>query len=75
MQAKGLIGGWSVEPQEHESLGQGTQGKAFVVFVGWPSVQAHMEFRDTEEFANMIGLLRGGAVGMKMAHVGFREVQ
>lgn len=71
--AKGLTGGWSIEPHQHENLGEGVDGKLFAAFIGWPDIEAHMEFRKTEEFKEIIGLLRGGTKGLKMWHVEFQR--
>ena len=71
--AKGLIGGWSVEPHQHEKLGEGVDGKLFAGFIGWSNVEAHMEFRKTEDFARIIPLLRDGIKGMNVWHVAFQQ--
>jgi hypothetical protein len=70
---KGITGGWSVESHQHESLGEGVDGKLFTIFIGWPNVEAHMEFRKTEDFAKTTGLLREGIKGMKVWHVAFQQ--
>jgi hypothetical protein len=72
-QARGLVGGWSIERQQHGSLGEGIDGKMFAAFVGWPSVEAHLQFRKTEKFGNIIPLLRGGPKGLKVWHVAFTQ--
>ncbi|KAI4664885.1 uncharacterized protein J4E79_003184 [Alternaria viburni] len=72
-ETKGVIGGWSVEPHQHESLGVGVDGKLFAAFFGWPSVEAHMEFRKTEEFGKLIPYLRSGPKGLKVWHVAFQQ--
>ena len=71
--AKGVFGGWSVEPHQHENLGEGVNGKLFAGFIGWPDVEAHMAFRKTEDFARVIPLLREGHKGMKVWHVAFQQ--
>ena len=73
VEATGILGGWSVEPQQHESLGEGVEGKMFAAFIGWPTIEAHMAFRKTEEFGSVIGLLRGGTKGIKVWHVKFTQ--
>jgi hypothetical protein len=73
VEAKGLIGGWSVELHQHENLGEGVDGKLFAAFIGWPTVEAHMEFRKTEGFTKIIPLLRGGVKGMKVWHVALQQ--
>lgn len=70
---KGIVGGWGVEPHEHEKLGakEGEKGPAkfFGAFIGWPSVESHMEFREKEEFPQIIKFLREGPVGIAVHHV------
>lgn len=73
IQTTGMIGGWGVEPATHEGLGEGVEGKMFASFIGWPTVEAHMEFRTTEAFGKIIGLLRGGAKGIRVWHVAFKR--
>lgn len=71
--ATGLAGGWSVEPHQHESLGEGVDGKMFGAFIGWPSIDAHMKFRETNDFKEIIGLLRGGTKGLKVWHINLHQ--
>ncbi|EUC32585.1 hypothetical protein COCCADRAFT_37528 [Bipolaris zeicola 26-R-13] len=71
--ADGVIGGWSVERQSHEALGEGVEGKLFMIFIGWPDVEAHMVFRDSADFARVIPHLRDGPVGRNMWHVALKE--
>ncbi|KAH7558333.1 hypothetical protein J3E72DRAFT_436322 [Bipolaris maydis] len=71
--ADGVIGGWSIERQSHEALGEGVEGKLFMIFIGWPNVEAHMAFRETEDFARVIPHLRDGPVGKSMWHVALKE--
>jgi hypothetical protein len=69
----GLIGAWSIEPHEHEKLGEGVQGKLFAAFIGWPSVEAHMKFRETEDFVKVVSHLRAGPKGASVHHVAFTK--
>jgi heme-degrading monooxygenase HmoA len=71
--AKGLAGGWSLENQGHEALGEGVQGKLFVMFMGWESLADHMKFRESEEFGKVIPHLREGTVARNVRHVEFKE--
>lgn len=73
----GLSGGWAVETQRVEGRGRGEaeEKKAFGVFIGWPSVERHMEFRKREEFGGVVGYLREGAEKVKMHHVAFRRFE
>ena len=67
---KAYDGGWVLEEVEHKSLGEGKKGRAFVGFLGWDSVQEHMDFRETETFKEHIPLIRTmGHVGIEMFHV------
>jgi len=65
--------GWVIEDVEHESIGKGKKGKAFVAVIGWESVEAHMNFRETQDFKDKIHLLREGPVGMEVHHTVFNE--
>ncbi|KAF2260961.1 hypothetical protein CC78DRAFT_380220 [Lojkania enalia] len=67
----GITGGWSIEPHEHDSVGK--DAKLFAAFIGWPSVQAHMAYRETEEFPSVAKYLRDGPKGVKVCHVEFRK--
>lgn len=66
---KGMVGGFSIEPQTH----QGVQGRMFAAFIGWPSVEAHLQFRNTEEFGKMIGMLKEGSTGVEVSHTAFKK--
>ncbi|KAK3067256.1 hypothetical protein LTR53_015975 [Teratosphaeriaceae sp. CCFEE 6253] len=58
----------------HETLEkEGVKGKAAVLAVGWQSKEAHMAFRDTQEFKDNIHLLRGTSKKITMWHVQFME--
>ena len=70
---KGKSGGWVEEDVESEKLGDGKKGKAFVGLFGWESVEAHMKFRETQEFKDNIHLLRDGTAGMEVHHTSFIE--
>lgn len=56
--------GWVVEELEYE----GEKCKAFAVFIGWDSVDAHMRFRETEHFKKSIVPLREGLKGVTACH-------
>lgn len=43
--------------------------KAGVLFVGWESKEAHMRFRETEDFKNSIPLVRGNNRDREVWHV------
>jgi len=65
---KGAASGWAVELIKHESLVNEIheKGMAFLVALGWESVDAHMAFRETKEFKRYIEPLRDIAQGMEM---------
>ncbi|KAH9991317.1 hypothetical protein F4779DRAFT_609684 [Xylariaceae sp. FL0662B] len=59
--------GWAVEELEFK----GEMCRVLAVAIGWESVDAHMKFRETEDFAKLIPILRGleGLKGMQVCHV------
>ncbi|KAG9191776.1 hypothetical protein G6011_10510 [Alternaria panax] len=71
--AKGVTGGWSVETHQHKNLGEGADGKLFAGFIGWSSLETHVEFRKTEDFMTITSLLRDGVKGMNIWHVAFQQ--
>ncbi|RMZ70146.1 nuclear pore complex subunit [Pyrenophora seminiperda CCB06] len=75
LQATGAAGGWVVETLPHESLSEGTEGTVFNVFIGWPSVKVHEEFRASDHFGEVVPLLREGPKGAKMWHVAFEKFE
>ena len=70
---KAAAGGWLVEDVEHEKIGSGKKGKAFVGFIGWESVEAHKKFRETKAFNDNIHLIREGPVASEVHHTVFVE--
>lgn len=69
----GLIGGWGIEmhrPAEDEG-----DKKFFGAFVGWPSVESHMEFRKKEGFPGIVGHLKEGTEKVKVHHVAFKRFE
>ncbi|KAH6690233.1 hypothetical protein BKA61DRAFT_684526 [Leptodontidium sp. MPI-SDFR-AT-0119] len=66
-------GAWgdSVETDVGKHVDGSVKGKVTVLLIGWESKEAHMEFRETETFAENIGLLREGMGGVEMFHVSF----
>lgn len=58
----------------YEELGyEGGKGKALVLLVGWPTVEKHQAFRETQAFKDHIPLLRNGVKKSKMTHVMFAQ--
>ncbi|KAL0933935.1 uncharacterized protein CTRU02_210734 [Colletotrichum truncatum] len=74
---KGIAYGWSVENDVPVTGEPGKTGNLLVAFIGWPSVEAHMKFRETEAFKENIGLLRGMKDITKLAvfHVACRSLE
>lgn len=54
---------------------KGEQSRALMLILGWDSVESHMAYRDTKDFARTIPLLRTlpGLKGMQMWHVSNSE--
>lgn len=70
--------GWGVENDFPVRGGEeGHRGNALVALIGWPSIDAHTKFRDTEAFKENVGLLRGleGMVKLTMCHVKCRGLE
>lgn len=55
---KGVSYGWSVESDVPVIGEDGKTGSLLTAFLGWPSVEAHMKFRETTQFKDNIPLLR-----------------
>ncbi|KAH6637507.1 hypothetical protein C7974DRAFT_410984 [Boeremia exigua] len=67
----GMIGGWGVEAQKADD--EGEEMRFFGVFIGWESVQAHMDFRASKEFPGVAKYLREGVGKAKMHHVALKR--
>lgn len=65
----GVASGWSIEDVEHEGFGTGKKGKAVLLAIGWESIDAHMAFRETDTFRNVIGFAREEPKGAELHHV------
>lgn len=64
--------GWGLEHDFPVRGGEeGQKGSVLVALIGWPSIDAHMKFRDTEAFKGAVDLLRGmeGMTKLTMCHV------
>ncbi|KAK8023813.1 hypothetical protein PG993_011879 [Apiospora rasikravindrae] len=59
--------GWAVEEREFKE----DKGRVLVVMIGWKSVEAHMQYRDTDAFRESIGMIRGleAMKGISVYHV------
>lgn len=66
-----LASAYGVTYEELEK--DGAKGKAVILTIGWQSIDHHMKYRETESFKNNVGLLRGEAKGISMAHVAFMQ--
>ncbi|KAL8637607.1 MAG: hypothetical protein Q9228_005137 [Teloschistes exilis] len=69
----GWAGGWVIEELEHEAV----QGKAKVWHscIGWQSVDAHMAFRETQDFKDNVHLMRPESKkAITMHHVPFQAI-
>ncbi|KAH9880176.1 hypothetical protein J1614_002202, partial [Plenodomus biglobosus] len=75
VEARGLLGGWSVEGARHEAFGEGEEGKLFCTFMGWPELEAHSRFRKVEGFEKVVGVLSGGLEAVDLVHVKLRKVR
>ncbi|KAJ4393401.1 hypothetical protein N0V93_002611 [Gnomoniopsis smithogilvyi] len=69
--------GWAVE---HDFAVPGEEGKtatALSLLIGWPSIDAHMRFRETDAFKESIGLIRGmeGLLRVTMCHVKCKTIE
>lgn len=64
--------GWSLETDFPLPGGEeGQKAAALTLLIGWPSIDAHMQFRETEAFKETVGLLRNleGVLKITMCHV------
>ena len=71
----GSAGGWIKE--ELPIPGTEDKGKAYAAFIGWTSVQGHLDFRETQPFKDNVHLLRGAKDLKKLTviHTSGTEVQ
>ena len=71
----GSAGGWIAE--ELPIPNTSDKGKAYAAFIGWTSVQAHMDFRETQAFKDNIHHLRGAKdlKHLTVVHTSGTEVQ
>lgn len=71
--AEGLVAeahGWVLEELEME---EGKKQKAFMLLIGWDSVDLHMKHRETDSFKKTIHLLRDGTEAIESHHAKFVE--
>lgn len=70
--------GWGLENDFPVRGGEeGQTGSMLIALIGWPSIEAHMKFRETEAFKENVDLLRGmeGMVKLTMFHVKCRVME
>lgn len=68
-----FAGGWVIEEQEHEEV-KG-KAKSWHSCIGWQSVDAHMAFRQTQDFKDNVHLMTPETKkASTMHHVAFREI-
>ncbi|CAG7558870.1 unnamed protein product [Fusarium equiseti] len=68
---RGISYGWSVENDVPVRGDESKTGCMLVAFIGWPSLEAHQKFRETDDFKENIGLLREmeGLIKLSAFHV------
>ncbi len=72
---RGTASGWVAEEVEDPKSAE--KAKVYVVLIGWPSVESHMKYRETQSFKDNIHLLRGGKdlKNLAVVHVATKEVK
>lgn len=72
-ETRGTASGWVAEELEDPKTGE--KAKVYVCLIGWPSVESHMKYRETQSFKDNIHLLRGGKdlKNVVMVHVASTE--
>lgn len=75
---RGVSYGWGAEndfPVRGEQEGQ--VGSVFMAFIGWPSVDAHVEFQETEAFKENIHFIRTmeGIIKLATFHISCRTIR
>lgn len=68
---RGISYGWSVENDVPVRGDESKTGAMLIALIGWPSVEAHEKFRETDNFKENIGLLREipGLIKLAAFHV------
>jgi hypothetical protein len=71
---RGVSYGWGVENDFPVRGEEGQVAPIFTAFIGWPSIDAHMKFRETAAFKENVDLIRGmeGMVKLAMFHISCR---
>lgn len=69
---KAVSCGWGVENDFPVRGGEeGQKGSILTAFIGWPNIDAHVKFRDTDTFKKHVDLIRHmkGVVKLVMFHI------
>ncbi|KFY24308.1 hypothetical protein V493_05329 [Pseudogymnoascus sp. VKM F-4281 (FW-2241)] len=75
---KSVSFGWGIENDFPVRGGEeGQTGSVLAAFIGWTSIDAHVEFRETKAFKDNMGLLRHmeGVVKLAMFHVSCQSLK
>ncbi|KIW70731.1 hypothetical protein PV04_02972 [Phialophora macrospora] len=72
-ECRGTAGGWVAEELEDPKTGE--KAKVYVCLLGWPGVESHMKFRETQSFKDNVHLLRGAKdlKNVAVVHVASKE--
>ena len=74
---KGVSYGWGLENNFPVRGGdEGQTGSILLAFIGWPSVEAHLKFKETEAFKKNVGWITGmeGLIKVIMLHISCRSL-
>jgi hypothetical protein len=73
-EVKAIARGWAEE--EVDIPGTEEKGRVYTALIAWTSVQAHLDYRNTQTFKDNIHLLRGAkdVKGVKVFHVSTEEL-
>ncbi len=74
---KAVSWGWGVENDFPVRGGEeGQKGSILTAFIGWPSIDAHMKFRETSAFKENVDLIRSmeGIIKLATFHISCRTL-
>ena len=67
--------GWIIEEvTSTQILGLEVKGRAFVACIGWQDRKRHMNFERTEQYQELLSLMKEEPVGLEMHHTTFQEL-
>jgi len=66
-----LAGGWVVEERDVD----GAKGRGYEVAIGWESLEAHMAFRETQAYRDLVPPVMTFAKARRMHHVKFTKYE